>query len=187
MKYVRCGKIPVFYSPISNTLRIAVRRSRRAETKSGSISRCSERQRNFSRRQFAGSSSIGAEAFSQHRSVRVGEADLTFTAAFATPDGRHQLRLIDIHIDKRRIDGRPMIQPRGARRRNTSRQISRFALKYPRAGYRRPHHPRRHLRRRRCGFTFAKINSRPRTAGNCGEIGQFDAPVSIRAASSARQ
>jgi len=31
-------------------------------------------------------------------------ADLTFTAAFATPDGRHQLRLIDIHIDKRRID-----------------------------------------------------------------------------------
>lgn len=38
---------------------------------------------------------------------------LTFTATFATPDGRHQLRLIDIHIDKRRIDGRPMIFQRG--------------------------------------------------------------------------
>lgn len=69
----------------------------------------SERQRNFSRRQSAGSSSIATKAFSQCRSVRTDKTVLTFTAAFATPDGRHQLRLIDIHIDKGRIDGRPMI------------------------------------------------------------------------------
>lgn len=111
---------------------------------------------------------------------------MTFTAAFATPDGRHQLRLIDIHIDKGRIDGRPDDStppppPDAPRARNTSREISRFALKYPRAGYRQPH-PHRRLRR---GFISAKINS---AAANRGEIGggklaNLTAPVSIRAAS----
>lgn len=128
------------------------------------------RQRNFSRRQFAGSSSIGAEAFSQHRSVRVGEADLTFTAAFATPDGRHQLHLIDIHIDKGRIDGRP----------DDSTPPSPLALairagnfvlrvKVSAGGISSQPHPHHRLRR---GFTSAKINSAATDRGESREGGR---------------